>query len=410
VECPACGRWDWIAWSDAAHWRVVFDQRDPETARLECPCGERVYESKRAALVAGGEWRATAEPMERGLVGFHIPAMLSPFVTTAGLVDDFLAKRARGRESLRVFFSTSAADPMEDASDRVIPSALMSRREDYGDRVDVPAGACALTAGVDVQINRFMLLVLGWAENAERWVVDWQEIAGDPRQPDAWDALERALRGQYRHAAGGLLPIHVVGVDSGFATERVYDFAMRHPRWVYATKGFAGRQGEPIVGRPMNPKDARIRRGVRPLPLNVDDAKKEIISTLGLAGAGPGAWHFPMRHAAIDEEFFAQLAAEHEETRYNKGGIATHTVWVQDRQDNHALDCGVIALAMSRRLGPAHWVELAARIGRATGAEAPPPVVVAPPPGTPAPEPPRPQRPPTAWFQDRRPGGWWGRR
>jgi len=393
VQCPRCDRWDWIAWSDRAHWRVTFDDRDPETARLECACGAQVFERDRAELVAGGQWRPTAEAIERGLVGFHIPAMLSPFVTTADLVSDFLAKRARGRESLRVFFATSAADPMEDHTDRMVPSALMNRREDYGEDVDVPEEACVLTAGVDVQSNRFELLVVGWSPNGERWIVDQAAIPGDPRQPDAWAALEDALRQHYRHAGGAMLPIHAIAIDSGFATERVYDFAMRFPRWVYATKGFAGRRGEPIVGTPGNPKDARVRRrGVRLFPLNVDGAKDEIYETLALPGRGPGAWHFPRRVETIGEEFFAQLCAEHRETRYNKGGVATHAVWVLDRVDNHALDCAVMALAMFRLFRPAMLRDLAeivrrpvpleARVEPARAAAAPPPSSSAPPPAT----------------------------
>jgi phage terminase large subunit GpA-like protein len=54
----------------------------------------------------------------------------------------------------------------------------------------------------------------------------------------------------------------------------------------------------------------------------------------------------------VDEEFFAQLCAEHRETRYNKSNVATHTVWVQDRERNEALDCSVLALAAKRLLNP----------------------------------------------------------
>src|SRR5262245_4922986 len=37
VACPECGRCDYITWNDAAHWRVAFDDRDQNTARLQCP-------------------------------------------------------------------------------------------------------------------------------------------------------------------------------------------------------------------------------------------------------------------------------------------------------------------------------------------------------------------------------------
>jgi phage terminase large subunit GpA-like protein len=91
---------------------------------------------------------------------------------------------------------------------------------------------------------------------------------------------------------------------------------------------------------------------VRLYPLNVDDGKTEIMAALALPGPGPGAFHFPTHLDTVGEEFFAQLCAEHRETRYNKGGVATHEVWVLDRERNEVLDCAVIALAMFRLANP----------------------------------------------------------
>ena len=363
LTCPACSRADFVTWNEPDHWRVAFEHRDPTTARLMCPCGAVVGEPERMKLVAGGAWRSTATTSEPGLVGFHIPAMLSPFVTLSELVANFLAARERGRESLRVFTTTSLAEPWEDRTERMAPHLLSIRREDYGEDVDVPLAACCLTAGVDVQANRFEIVVTAWAPNGERWIIDYAAIPGDPRQRETYDALERALRLEFRHATGAMLPIHAVAIDSGFATEAVYDFAMRHPRWVYATKGYAGRSGEPILGKPVDGSDARLRRrAIRLYPLNVDDAKAEILATLNLPVPGPGAWHFPTRVESVGEEFFAQLCAEHRETRYNKAGVATHTVWVQDRERNEVLDCCVMSLAMFRLFRPAALRDLAARL------------------------------------------------
>ena len=67
---------------------------------------------------------------------------------------------------------------------------------------------------------------------------------------------------------------------------------------------------------------------------------------------GPGAMRFPLHVDDVHEEYFAQLCAEHREVRYNKAKIATHTVWVQDRERNEGLDTAVGCLAAFKILRP----------------------------------------------------------
>ncbi len=364
VTCPGCGRQDWITWNDADHFRVVFDAKDALSARIECPdgdhggCGERIDEPMRRRLVAVGEWRPTKTPDEPGLAGFHLPAMVSTLgaVTLSELVAKWLSARDRGKEALRVFINTSLAEGWEDRGARVEPHVLMTRREPYGtdenEGVEVPVPAPALTAGVDVQADRFELLVTAWGPAGERWVVDWRRVPGDPKRPETRAALLEALSRRYTHELGPLLPIHATCIDSGYATEEVYDFVLAYQaRRIFATKGWAGKSGEPIVGKPSQKRYGRRPRPVPLFPINVDDAKADVMTSLTLTD-GPGAMHFPAHLETVNEEFFAQICAEHREMRYNRAGIATHYVWVQDRDRNEALDCSVLSLAAFRLLNP----------------------------------------------------------
>lgn len=356
IRCLGCEHENWVTWHDPAHFHVVFEERNPETAAIACPsCGGRLGEPERRAMVADGIWQATATAQESGLVGFHLPALISTLgdVTLEGLVEKWLSARAKGKESLRVFINTSLAEGWEDRTARKDPHVLLSRREDYGDDIEVPAAAAALTAGVDVQDNRFELQVLAWGPAEERWVVDWRTIPGDPKQVETRMALLEALGRRYQHASGLSLPIHATCIDSGYATEEIYDFVLAYQaRRIFATKGFAGRSGEPIVGKPSEKKYGRKPRPVRLYPINVDDAKAEVFSSLDQVGSGPRAMHFPLHLESVNEEYFAQLTAEHRETVYNRGGVATHSVWVLDRDRNEALDTAVLALAAYRLLNP----------------------------------------------------------
>ena len=404
VTCPRCGYEDWIAWNDPAHFRIAFDARDPATARLQCPdperggCGAGVSDPERRLMIVAAAarpdrgWRPTATAQEPGLIGFHLPAMLATLgsISANSLVAEWLSARQRGRESLRVFLNTRLAEGWEDRGVKIEPHTLLARREDYGEAVEVPAAAPALSAGVDVQVNRFELHVFAWGPGAERWLVDARIIPGDPKAPETRAALLDALGRKYRHASGHLLPIHATCMDSGYATEEVYDFVLAHQaRHLYATKGFAGRSGTPVVGRPSEVRTGTRSRPVRLYPINTDDAKADVLNAVLLPTPGPGSCHLPLREWC-DEEYVAQLTAEHRETRYNKAHVATHQVWVQDRSANHALDLAVLALAAYRLgrldVGMSQMAQLLAAAGvpapsGAPTAATPPPAGADTPPG-----------------------------
>lgn len=410
VPCLGCGRLDWITWSDVGHFHVGFDDKNPETARLECAdpdhggCGAHFHEPERRRMVAAGCWLPTAEAEEAGHIGFQLPAMVSTLgaVTLPYLVEKWLSARNRGKEALRVFINTSLAEGWEDRGARMEPHRLLERREPYGpEGTEVPAAAVVLTAGVDVQVDRFELQVMAWGAASERWVIDWRTIPGNPKAPETRAALLEALQRTYQHATGHQLPIMAACIDTGYATEEMYDFVLAHQvRRIYATKGFANKSGEPIVGKPSEKKRGQRGRPVRLYPVNVDDAKADIMNSLALVVPGPGYLHLPFHRDSVDEEYLAQLCAEHRETKYNSRGVATHTVWVQDRDRNEALDTAVLALAAFRLLNPnVHQMAVAL-------ASMPPPAT---PPARPAGDdedapPPAPAPPPTSAKPGRRVG------
>lgn len=393
VKCQRCGRWDWITWSDKAHFRVAYDERDASTARLECPsdefggCGARIDEAGRRRMVAVGEWEATAEPKEIGLASFHLPAMVTTLgnATLSSWVSKWLSAREKGKESTRVFINTTLGEGWEDRTVKIDPHSLMSRREYYGDGIDVPADAAYLTAGVDVQIDRFELQVMAWGRADERWVVDWRSIPGDPKRVETREKLWDALSRSYRHASGQMLQIGVTFIDTGYATDEVYAFVLGHQHHgVLASKGYGGRSGSPIVGKVSEHKAGH--RPVRLYPINVDDAKADILGAVTVPVAGPGYMHLPL---FVDEEYFAQLCSEHRETKYNKFKVATHQEWVKDRQRNEALDTAVLCLAAVRHARP----DIAGKLAQLNAAgDARPPA-----PTAPVKQP---------WLGSRRPGGW----
>ncbi|MGH9321448.1 MAG: terminase gpA endonuclease subunit, partial [Vicinamibacteria bacterium] len=307
-----------------------------------CPgCGRKYDEAARRRMVASGRWVPTAKPIDASARGYHLPAMISTLgdVTLSRLVQKWLAARASGPAALLSFVTTVLAEPWEDRGSRVEPQTLVSKLEDYGEDVDAPAGVACLTAGVDVQIDRFEVAVLGWGRGGESWVVDAHVVPGDPTHAEVQQALLASLDERYRHASGQTMPVLSTAVDAGYLPDQVaYRLAERRPRRIFATKGVGSRFGEPSILKydPRTP----------PALVNVDGLKLEVALALEMASPGPGYMHLSRR--VCDEEYLSQLCAEHRETK-RKSGVAT-LVWVEDRARNEALDTAVYARAALKLL------------------------------------------------------------
>jgi len=74
--------------------------------------------------------------------------------------------------------------------------------------------------------------------------------------------------------------------------------------------------------------------------VGVDTAKELIYARMQIDAPGPGYMHYNRR---CDEEYFKQLTAEKQVTKFSKGFPTK--VWVKVRSRNEALDCEVYALA-----------------------------------------------------------------
>ena len=74
-----------------------------------------------------------------------------------------------------------------------------------------------VTAGVDVQGDRLVYVVLGFSpDNLDCWVLDYGVFLGDPREDSVWETLAAKLSRPF-----GGLPPSVVSVDAGFLTSTV---------------------------------------------------------------------------------------------------------------------------------------------------------------------------------------------
>lgn len=347
IPCPHCGEYQWLKWAN-----LKWDHGDASTAHYVCEHNGCVIEEHyKTEFLSQGEWRPTAAGNGR-TAGFHLSSLYSPlgWKSWSEVVEEFL--RAKGDPPLlKTWVNTILGETWEDEiASKVGAGDLLDRVEFYQPRV-APGNVLAVTAGVDTQDNRLALTLVGWGRDEESWVLDHQEIYGDPAKPEVWAQLRNVLTTPVEHELFEPLQIAATCIDSGgHFTHEVYQFAREHRSLnVMAIKGQSQRN-KPIIGRPtkvdLNMKRQVIKGGAEVWPVGADTAKSTLYSRLKLNEAGAGFIHF---HGELPPDYFEQLTAERLVTRYVKGFPVRE--WTKKSgARNEALDTFVYALAAMQAL------------------------------------------------------------
>ena len=239
----------------------------------------------------------------------------------------------------------------------------------------LPEKVLLLTVGVDVQAKYIVSLTAGWSPEGELWILDYEKTECDARDDAVWRGLAAYLTAvRFEHPSGDV-PVHLVGLDSGFLTDVIYAAVGlgnsqpgRGGRWWYATKGVGGLTAEPLVLPMRDERDAHGHRGLRPLRINTDEAKSEFYAMLATKEKGPGYVHLPRRLA--DTDLLAELTSEELRTKYDPEGVACGVQWRKKTPDarNEALDCACITLALYHFVTKSQWFQLlVGRYGQTEG-------------------------------------------
>ncbi len=351
VPCPHCGYQDILVFRQSEDGRghyMQWPEDDPEAAYFVCSeNGCVIGHDEKFSMLDAGEWIADAPVVGSGIhASFHIWAAysMSPNASWGHLASEFVDASKGGPEKLKTFVNTALGETWKEKGEAPAWERLYYRREPYliG---SVPSGVELLTCGVDVQKDRFVYEVVGWALNKENWSVDFGELYGDTSDKATWRQLDELLERMYDG-----LKIEVLAIDSGYNTQQVYDWARRYPMSrVIAVKGSA--TAKSLVGVPsavdITQRGKRMQRGYKVWPVGVAIAKSELYGWLRLErGEGeeefpPGYCHFP----EYAEGYFLQLTAEHLVTVRKRGGYSSLEWQMIPGRENHGLDCRVYARA-----------------------------------------------------------------
>lgn len=347
VPCPHCGHKQWLRWA-----QIKWHDDDPQTAAYACEeCGVLIEERYKSEMLAAGEWRPTAASDGR-TAGFHLSSLYSPlgWKSWAEIVGEFLAAKADAA-LLKTFVNTVLGETWEEDYSAKLGAGDLQQRVEFYQAGVAPARALAVTAGVDVQDNRLAITLYGWGRDEESWVIDHMEIFGDPAQTKVWTQLDEVLLKPVAHELAEPIKIAAAAIDSGgHFTSEVYAYCRdRRQHGVFAIKGQSQR-GKAPIGKPskvdFNWKGRTIKGAAEVYPVGSDTIKSTIYARLKLNAPGPGYLHF---HGELSADFFEQLTAEKQVTRYVKGFPVRE--WVKKSgARNEALDCAVYAYAAL------HWL------------------------------------------------------
>ena len=385
LPCPHCGHRQMLSWD-----RISYDPKDPGMPNtLHTPpvmfceeCGAAIDEDTKAwwydPEVFSDDWWEAALP-ERQVQGYHLSALYSPlgwFSWTEAAVGYEHAKDQPA--ALKPWTNTVLAECWNDDGEAPDWEALYSRRELYG-LGTVPELVTFITCGVDVQMDRLELEVVGWGPGMESWSLDYQVLAGDTAEPAVWRELTKFVRSEFGRGDGHRLPIRMTAIDSGFRSQEVY-------RWVRGQAGnrviaVKGQEAQSsIIGTPGRVEVMRngkaLRGGVKIWPVGVSTAKSELYGWLRrpMPDEGeplPHGWcHFPQH----GEEWFRQLCAERLTNTIDRRGY-NRFEWIKTRPRNEALDCRVYARAAAALVGADRWSDERwdeERLGETTRPAAPP--------------------------------------
>lgn len=353
VPCPYCNKRQSLKWK-----QIHFENDDPATATYVCEhCGAIIEEHLKTWMLENGIWEKSNP--KSNVAGFHLSSLYSPvgWFSWAEAVKQFLD--AKNKDNLlKVWVNTVLGETWLEKGEAPEWQILFDKREDYQQEI-VPSGGLFLTAGADVQKDRIECEVVAWGKNKESWSVGYFIINGDTAREEVWNELSEFSKRYFEHSSGVMLPISRFAIDSGFATQQVYNWVRKQPiNFAMAIKGTDS--GVTPLGLPtrvdLNINGKKLRRGAKVWSVGTSILKSELYQFLRLTqnedeSYPAGYCHFPK----YDSEYFKQLTAEQLVTKMVRGYQKRE--WQKTRERNEALDCRVYARAASISFGIEQFTE-----------------------------------------------------
>ena len=354
VPCPSCGKYQVLLFGQI---KWPKEERNPERIKnerlawYECLyCQKQIKDYEKQRILLLGKWvPEDSEIDDKGIVrgsgfrakhkGFAINSLYSPWLSWSDIAGEFMRSKDY-IELLMNFVNSWLAEVWEEKIEETTIDRIRTLSCDY-EEGEVPDDCLVLTAGVDVQKDHFYYVIRGWGYYEESWLIRRGRV-------EYWDDIVDALfRTEYKKiSTTQTLGVYLTCIDSGYRTDEVYQFSRK---WHDRTKAIKGMDEIP-GGRfyratkiDINSRTGSvIKKGLVLWSLNVTQYKDKLNRLV--TTKDPLKWHI---FKNVDEEYLAQVTAEHKILIRNRNTGRAKEVW-QKKKDaslNHYLDAEVYALA-----------------------------------------------------------------
>lgn len=356
-QCPCCSEYFEPSMANMVGYREESDfVKASENARLQCPhCQALIPPELKRELNIKGVWlkegqkidasgQISGESRKSRIASFWLEGPAAAYQTWAQLTYKLLNaeheyEMTGSEETLKAVTNTDWGLPYlpRSALEQRRSDELMERREEVEEKT-VPPQCRFIVAAVDVQggkNRRFVVQMVGYGENGERWLIDRYNISHtlpdrdgviekiDPRIPEDWhilisDVLEK--RYVLAHKPSDFMPILAMAVDSGGeegVTDNAYQFWRKcrrdgYAKRVYLVKGDSTKRQKLITkthpdNTSRSDRHASARGDVPLYLLQTDYLKDRINNALSRDTVGANYIHFP---DWLGEWFFNELTYE----------------------------------------------------------------------------------------------------
>lgn len=343
VPCPCCGKYQPYEWG-----RIQLSD-----VTMECKfCNEHFKEMEWKENP--GKWIASA-PEVRKKRGFHLNEFASPWKHWEDIISEFKEahkelKEHGDVEKMKVWINTALGETWEEKGEAADEDSLLNRREHYA--ADLPEGVLLVTAGVDVQDDRFEVEVTGWGKGYESWGILYRKIYGDLEKDETWDKLEKFLDMELYFEDKSSLLIACSCLDTGgHYTTQAYKFLKkmeRKQKLIFGIKGMGG-EGIPLVNKVSTNNNEKVKIFL----LGVDSGKETLMTRLKTAEKGPGYCHFPINaDRGYDETYIKGLSSEQRVIHFKDGRPVLKWVKKSSGIRNEPLDLRNYSTAAAEILRP----------------------------------------------------------
>ena len=209
VPCPQCSLYfapcfDLLQWDPKA-----TPAQAKRSARLECPnCHTMIEDKHRNSMNTMGKFEARGD-VESDTASFWVSGLMSPWRSWGQAAASWVeAARSREPGRLQAVRNTVFGELWQMEGEAPAAAKVEELRGGY--RFDeVPAAVRVLTAGVDVQADRLVYVIRGWAESQTSWLIRHGELYGDTLLENVWSDLSMLLQAEY-----GPHPVRMAFIDS----------------------------------------------------------------------------------------------------------------------------------------------------------------------------------------------------